>query len=126
MKKILYSLPEVFFIGIAAFWIQDNYTANGTINYFAIAVIATMLFQLIFSKRVVGIASGAALGLFSLFMVLAVRSEHNEFPAGSAEGLKFLLIGEGLFLLSALIAAAMIVKFSMQRPEILPMPHSVS
>ena len=89
MKKLLYSLPEVFFICMAAFWIQDNYAANSVINYFAIAVIAVMVSQLIFSKRLVGIASGAALGLFSLFMVLAVRSEHNDSLPVLRKGLNF-------------------------------------
>jgi len=126
MKKLLYSLPEVFFICMAAFWIRDNYTASGTINYFALIVIAVMVFQLIFSKRIVGLVSGGILAIFSFFMVLAVRSEHNDFPAGSAEGLKFLLIGEGLFLLSALIAGVMMFKFGMQKPEILPTQHSVT
>ena len=126
MKKILYSLPEVFFIGLASFWIQDNYTASGSVNYFAIVVIVVMAFQLLFKKRVVGLASGTALAMFSMYMMLAVRSEHNDFPAGSAEGLKFLLFGEGLFLLSMIVAAAMVFKFAIQKPKGLPMQHSLS
>lgn len=126
MKKILYSLPEVFFIGLASFWIQDNYTASGSVNYFVIVVIAVMAFQLLFKKRVVGLASGITLAIFSMYMMLAVRSEHNDFPSGSAEGLKFLLLGEGLFLLSMIVAAAMVFKFAIQKPKGLPMQHSLS
>jgi hypothetical protein len=112
MKKILYLIPEVFFIGLAAFWINDNYSANGSVNYFAVAIIAIMIFQLLFQNRIVGFAVGGILTMFSLYMVLAVRSEHIDFPPGSAEGLKFLIIGEGLFLLYALTAIAMICKFA--------------
>jgi hypothetical protein len=112
MKNIFYLMPEAFFIGLAVFWINDNYSANGSVNYFAIAIIAIMIFQLLFQNKIVGFAVGGILAMFSLYMVLAVRSEHNDFPPGSAEGIKFLIIGEGLFLLSALTAIAMICKFA--------------
>jgi hypothetical protein len=126
MKKLLYPLPEIFFIGLALYWIQDNYTASGSINYFAIGVIAVMVFQLIFSNKFVGIASGIILGIFSMFMVLAVRSEHNDFPAGSSEGLTFLLLGEGLFFLSIIVAGCMVFKFVIQKPKQLYVQNTVS
>ena len=126
MKKLLYSLPEVFFIGLAIYWMLDNYNANKTINYFAIVFIAIMIFQVIYSRKILGLVSGIILCVISLFMVLAVRSEHNDFPVGSAEGLKFLLIGEGLFLFSAFIAGTMVFRYTMQKPEIPPVKHSAS
>jgi hypothetical protein len=121
MKKILYLIPEVFFIGLAAFWIKDNYCANGSVNYFAIAIIAIMIFQLLFQNKIVGFAVGGILAMFSLYMVLAVRSEHNDFPPGSAEGIKFLIMGESLFLLSALISIVMICKFAALKSSNTPM-----
>jgi hypothetical protein len=120
MKKILYLTLEVFFIGLAAFWIKDNYSANGSINYFAIAIVAIMIFQLLFQNRIVGFAVGGILAMFSLYMVLAVRSEYNDFPSGSAEGIKFLIMGESLFLLSALSAIAMICKFAALKSDGIP------
>jgi hypothetical protein len=121
MKKILYLIPEVFFIGVAVFWINENYSANRSVNYFAVTIIAIMIFQLLFQNRIVGFAVGGILTMFSLYMVLAVRSEHNDFPPGSAEGLKFLIMGEGLFFLSALTAIAMICKFAMRKSDVIPM-----
>jgi len=121
MKKILYLIPEVFFIGLAVFWINDNYSANGSVNYFAIAIIVIMIFQLLFQNRIVGFAVGGILTMFSLYMVLAVRSEHNDFPPGSAEGIKFLIMGESLFLLSALISIVMICKFAIRKSDGIPM-----
>jgi hypothetical protein len=121
MKKILYLILEVFFIGLAAFWIKDNYSANGSVNYFAIAIIAIMIFQLLFQNKIVGFAVGGILAMFSLYMVLAVRSEHNDFPPGSAEGIKFLIMGESLFLLSALISIVMICKFAALKSSNTPM-----
>jgi hypothetical protein len=126
MKKLLSLLPEIFFISMASYWINDNYSASGSVNYFAIAIIAVMMYQIIFRKKIVGLVSGIVLAAFSFFMVLAVRSEHNDFPAGSTEGLKFLILGEGLFLLCALIAGAMIFKFAMQKPQALSAQYSVS
>ena len=118
MKKSLYSLPEVFFIGVALYWIYDNYTASNSVNYFAIAVIAVMLFQLKFAKKMAGIFYSVILTLFSLFMMLAVHSEYNEFPAGSAKAFKFLMVGEGVFLFSALMAGAMVYKYVTQKAQI--------
>ncbi len=126
MKKLLYTLPEVFFIGMASYWILDNYTASSSVNYVAVAVIAVMLFQVILKKRVIGLASGIALAMFSFFMVLAVRSEYNDFPEGSAEGLKFAFLGEGLFLISIFIAGSMVFKYAIQKPILLPLKHATS
>jgi hypothetical protein len=121
MKNIFYLIPEAFFIGLAVFWINDNYSANGSVNYLAVAIIAIMIFQLLFQNKIVGFAVGGILTMFSLYMVLAVRSEYNDFPSGSAEGIKFLIMGESLFLLSALISIAMICKFAALKSSNTPM-----
>lgn len=125
MKKLFYTLPEIFFIGFSAYWIQENYSASNSINYFAIAIIAVMVYQLISKNRVVGLAGGITLAMFSVMMMLAVRSEHNDFPKGSAEGLKFLLLGEGLFLLSFFIAGVMIFKFATQKSPVAIINHAI-
>lgn len=117
MKKYLYLIPEVYFAAFSIYWIFENYNASGTFNYFAASVAGLMLFQAFFKKRIVGIAIGGVLALFSAFMTLAVRSEFNDFPDGSSDGLRFLLTGEGLFLFSALMAVAMIVKHALNKPE---------
>lgn len=76
-----------------------------------------MLFQLVYNKRILGLASGAALGLFSLFMILAVLSEFRDFPAASLDGISFLLTGGGIFLTSGLAAGAMVLKHALRKSE---------
>jgi hypothetical protein len=94
MKKILYLILEVFFIGLAAFWIKDNYSANGSINYFAIAIVAIMIFQLLFQNRIVGFAVGGILAMFSLYMVLEYAVNTMIFRPVRQKELNFLSWGK--------------------------------
>jgi hypothetical protein len=117
MKKYLYFIPEVYFTVFSVLWMLENYNASGTFNYFAAVVAALMLFQVFFKKRILGIVTGGVLALFSVFMMLAVRSEFNEFQEGSPDGLLFLLRGEGLFLFSMLMAIAMVILNALNKPD---------
>ena len=116
MKPIVNRIPEFFFIGLAVYWIIDNYS-SGYINYFAIAVVAVLIFQIFLQKRVVGLATGIALGIFSSYMVLAVLSDFLKYEEISSADIKYLLSAGGIFALAVLLAAAMVYKFAVMPPK---------
>ncbi|MCO6148386.1 hypothetical protein [Flavobacterium sp. NRK1] len=114
MKRIINRIPELFFIGLAAYWILDNYLGSETINYFAIAVIIVLLFQLIYQKYIVGLTTGIVLGLFSGYMIMAVLSDFIKYETVTAKSLQFLAYGGGIFGVSVLMATAMVYKFALK------------
>jgi hypothetical protein len=109
-------IPEFFFAGLAVYWILDNYS-NGHINYFAIAVVAVLLFQILIQNRIVGLATGIALGIFSSYMVLAVLSDFLKYEESTSADIKYLLSAGGIFALAVLLAAAMVYKFAVITPK---------
>lgn len=115
MKKYLLLFPELFFIALGTYWAYENFTVNHSVNYIALLVIATMVFQMIFSKRALGLTMGVVLTLFSFYMMLAAVSEYRDFPEGDPAGKRFLLLALGFFLFSALIGAGMVAKFAPQK-----------
>ncbi|MFP9100659.1 hypothetical protein ACLI09_16540 [Flavobacterium sp. RHBU_24] len=115
MKKYLLLFPEIFFTALGTYWAYKNLTVNQSVNYIALLVIAIMVFQIIFSKRGLGLMMGALLTLFSFYMMLAAVSDYRDFPEGDSAGTRFLLLALGFFLLSALIGAGMVVKFGRQK-----------
>ncbi len=127
MKKYFLLFPETFFAILAGYWIYENYSASGTLNYIAIGVAILMVFQLLFRKRIIGIVSGGVQTLFSAFMMLAVISEFRDFPIGDADGIKFLLPALGLFAFSTLTGLLMVLKYALQKTTVfLPVERIVA
>jgi len=116
MKPIIRRIPELFFVGIATYWILDNYR-NGHINYFAIAVIAVLLFQIIFQNRIAGLATGVVLGIFSSYMVLAVLSDFLKYEEITSADIKYLFSAGGIFALAVLLATTMVYKFAVNKSD---------
>ncbi|MXN89811.1 hypothetical protein GR160_01095 [Flavobacterium sp. Sd200] len=123
MKKNILVFPEFFFLAFSLYWLLENLAASGHVNYFAITAALLFLFQIFFQKRIVGLAVGIVVAIFSLFMLLAVCSEFNDFPVGSADGLDFLITGAGVFIFSFFTASAMVYKYAKAKPA-LKMPYT--
>lgn len=118
MKQIINRVPEMFFTGIALYWLADNFFGAGHVNYFALAVLAALIFQLVMQKRIVGLALGIMLGIFSSYMVLAVVSDLKKYDSMASEAVTFAVFGLGMFGTAVLMATAMVYKFAMQKPDL--------
>ncbi|WP_147406792.1 hypothetical protein [Flavobacterium sp. 102] len=96
MKKYVLVLPELILLGLSAYWFLENLIGGNHFNPFVFGVFIILLLQVFFQNKFVGFSVATLISLFSLFMVLAVISEFNDFPTASAEA--FQLLGFGLFL----------------------------
>ncbi|MFY8008702.1 MAG: hypothetical protein ACOVNW_03350 [Flavobacterium sp.] len=96
MKKYVLFLPEFILMSVSAFWLIDNYIIQHHFNPYAFGVLVLLLLQVFFQNKIIGFALATLVSLFSLYMVLAVISEFNDFPTASAEA--FQLLGFGLLL----------------------------
>lgn len=95
--------------------IIGDYLVSETINKVIIVIVFLFLLQLVFQKRVIGLALGAIFGLIALYMMFAVLSEFHEFETFSTEAFQLLAIGLGIFGIGLLMAFAMIYKFSVTK-----------
>lgn len=116
MRKIVFSLPEFVILLLSGAWFLENF--NRTINYIALGVVLLMIFQLIFNNRYIGFVVSVILALFSLYMVLAVISEFNEFPTANSEALQLLTIGLLLCLLSFCGSVGMFLKYYFKKESL--------
>ena len=96
MKKYVLFLPELILLGISVYWLIDNYTFQHHFNPYAFGVFVLLLLQVFFQNKIIGFALATLVSLFSLYMVLAVISEFNDFPTRSTAA--FQLLGFGLLL----------------------------
>ena len=109
LKKGCRYFPEVLLILLSIYWFLDG--INTQINYFAIGLFAIVSTLVLWKNKALAILLAALLGLGSLWMILAVWSEYLEFPKGSPEGVKLLVIGMFIFLVSFACAIVMPVKY---------------
>ena len=104
MKKYLKSrffltkvLPALFFSIFAIPWVCHAIFGNGGLSPIDIVVItiaAILLLNLYMRQYWLSYIMGAITVLFSLYMILAVLSEHSEFPnSGSSDALQLLITG---------------------------------
>ncbi|WP_159801536.1 hypothetical protein [Flavobacterium sp. MK4S-17] len=112
MRKLIKLLPEVFFIGLGIFWIIDNYTTSGHINYIAILFTWLLFLQLFYKHRVLGLVYGVTLGLISAYMILAVLSDFYKYEEVTTGALSFLGMAGGIFIFGFLMAFAMVYKYA--------------
>ena len=126
MKQIIKRIPEVFFIGLALFWLYDNYTASGLINYYASAIIMVLSFQIVFQKPLVGMFLGVMLGIFSLYMILAVLSDVFKYNEITGKDIEYLLTAGGIFGIGVVMATGMVYKFAIARHNYMKLRSPVS
>lgn len=112
MKTLLKFIPEVYFMGLGIFWAAENYFSSGTINYIALLTVWLLFLQLFYKNRILGLIYGVALGMMSVFMILAVNSEVSEFESFTREALILQTVGWAIFVAGAAAGGAMIYKFA--------------
>ncbi|MEY8848430.1 hypothetical protein AB9K26_06430 [Psychroserpens sp. XS_ASV72] len=108
-KTILLAIPEyVLILSVLFYW----FSAGLTINYIAIALLAILIYQIIFKNKVIGIIIPIVLILTCLYMLLALFSEVREFPTLNSEATTLLIVGLLYFLTTMFIAVVMLFKYA--------------
>ncbi len=110
-KKYQLVLPEIILIIICIYWLIDNYVINNHFNPIAFCVFLILVIQVFIQNKYVGFSMALLISLFSLYMVLAVFSEFNDFHTLSIEAFQFLVFGLLLCFLGFSSAFAMFYKF---------------
>ncbi|KOS04657.1 hypothetical protein AM493_00320 [Flavobacterium akiainvivens] len=108
MKNIYRIIPLLYFTGLGLFWIIENLMSTGTVNYIAIVVTLLIATRFFFKNRVAGLATGAVMGFFSVYMLLAMLSDlakADEFTSGTY---RFIAFGGGLFGVGVIMAILLI------------------
>lgn len=110
-KKTLSYIPEVSLLIISLFWFFESLIRTSEVNYLMILLTLAVAAIMIWRIKSLALILSAVLALVSLFMLLAVFSEFNEFPKGSAEGTKLLLTGSLIFTTLLGMSALMPIKY---------------
>ncbi|MCB0736389.1 MAG: hypothetical protein KDC92_02665 [Bacteroidetes bacterium] len=108
LKSHLFSLPEyLLLIAVLFYWVSTAIILNPV----AIVLAGILVFQLFTKNRIVGIVIPSILILISLYMLLALFSEFNEFETINAQALKLLAMGLTLFLGTITASVSMLYKY---------------
>ena len=112
MKRLnhtLQELPEYILVGAVFFyWIS---TAS-IFNPFAIVLMSSLILQMIFKNKTIGIIIPSLLIILSTILIFALFSELSEFPTFNREAKKLLIVGLIFFVFTILISVLMIFKYS--------------
>jgi len=109
LKKLSLQLPEYLLILAVIFYWGS---AGKVINPIAIVLIIGLILQIIFKNRIVGIIIPSLLILTSLYMLLALMSEFNEFPTFNADAKKLLFVGLSYFISTIIVSGLIIYRYS--------------
>ncbi len=121
MKNIYRIIPLVYFTGLGLFWAAENFMSTGTINYIAIAATLLIVAQLFYKNKVAGLVTGAIIGLFSFYMLLAMLSDlakAGEFTSGTY---RFIAFGGGLFG-TGVVMAILLIAYHAKMKTVNPLP----
>lgn len=112
MKKInLWNIPEyLLLLAVLYYWLL---TYN-LFNWVAIALVAVLVYQIIYKNKVLGIIIPTILILACCFMVLALFSELREFPTFNADAKELLFVGLFYFITTLVVSGFMCFKYMKQ------------
>ncbi|MEG0916458.1 MAG: hypothetical protein RSF68_05560 [Myroides sp.] len=94
-------------IAVLFYW----HGTSNLLNPVAIGLLAVLIFQIIFKNKVVGVLIPCVLMLLSMYMILALVSEVNEFESFNRDAQSLLFIGLAYFLGTIIISFLMIWKY---------------
>ena len=94
-------------IAVLFYW----HGTSNLLNPFAIGLLAVLIFQIIFRNKVIGILIPCMLILLSMYMLLALFSEVNEFESFNSDAQRLLFIGLAYFLGTIMVSFLMIWKY---------------
>lgn len=109
LKTITLNLPEYLLIAAVIFYWMS---AGTVVNPIAIGLILVLVLQMIFKNRIVGILIPSLLIVISLYMLMALMSEFNEFPTFNSDAKQLLLVGLTFFISTMAVSVIMICKYS--------------
>lgn len=84
---------------------------SNLLNPFAIGLLAVLIFQIILKNNVIGVLIPCVLILLSMYMILALLSEVNEFESFNSDAQRLLFIGLAYFLGTIAVSFLMIWKY---------------
>ena len=109
VKTFILQLPEYLLIAAVLFY---WFSTGLAVNYIAIGLIIVLILQIIFKNRIVGIIIPSILVMISLYMLLALMSEFNEFLTFSSDAKELLFVGLSYFISTIIISGVMIYKYA--------------
>ena len=112
MCLFFYKLPEYY---LALIIILAAYTPTLSFDPIFLGLAFLVILQIIFEKKISGMAVGVLFFLVNLFFLGALISEFQEFTDFDQYAMRLILVGVPLWILNALAAAGMIYKYSIYK-----------
>ena len=109
IRTFILQLPEYLLIAAVVFY---WFSAGLSVNYIAIGLITVLILQIIYKIRIVGIIIPSVLVMISLYMLLAIMSELNEFLTFNSDAKELLFVGLSYFISTIIISGVMIYKYA--------------
>ncbi|MXV17743.1 hypothetical protein [Hufsiella ginkgonis] len=117
LKTILGHFPEYYLILLTVLSVYTPPFSFG-INPFAITVLAILVLQVIYNNKAAGLTIAGLFIAGNLYMLLALLSEFNEFPAFTPPAQKLLYVGLSLFALNITVSVLMIARYTRATEEV--------
>lgn len=106
--SLLSNLIEyLLIIAVLFYW----HGTSNLLNPFAIGLLVVLIFQIILKNNVIGVLIPCVLILLSMYMILALLSEVNEFESFNSDAQRLLYIGLAYFLGTIMVSFLMIWKY---------------
>ena len=104
---LLNSAEYFLVLAVLVYW----HGTSNLLNPFAIGLLAVLIFQIIFKNNVIGVLIPCVLILLSMYMILALFAEVNEFESFNSDAQRLLFIGLAYFLGTIMVSFLMIWKY---------------
>ncbi len=105
-------IEYLLIIAVLFYW----HGTSNLLNPFAIGLLAVLIFQIIFKNKVVGVLIPCVMILLSMYMILALFAEVNEFESFNSDAQRLLFIGLAYFLGTIMVSFLMIWKYLVKSP----------
>lgn len=115
VRKVLPYIPEILLLVAAMVCFLGEWIGASSFNGIIAFGILTIALLLIWKNKYLALSIAILLGGASVYFLLALLSEFNEFPAGNQERWQLLLIGGAIFG-SLLVASLIMPKKYFARP----------
>ena len=117
LKEVLPYMPEIILLGGAIAYFLSDLIITSSVNNLMAVTILLILTILRWKSKFLCLCLSIILGLVSFYLQLALLSEFGEFPTGSLEGRKMLLIGSLIFISLIVVSVLMPLKYFRKNEE---------
>jgi uncharacterized membrane protein len=104
-------IPELYLLASVLFYWISTGTLLNPIGFFLLAVLLVLF---VWKNEILGIAISFLFLILSLYMILALISELNEFPTFNRDAKILLAVGATWLGLNIILAIAMLIKWGKQ------------